>query len=204
MFLSNSSLSFLYTKAFPDKCYIQSPSLISPDLILTPTQSYPEFLTPIYPTPKILTPFYSYPTFPTPSSILPDFLKPKYSYPNLLKPILTFPKILTPTFFFPNLLNPILTLPKLLTTQPTPDPDFYPQCPIYTPTPSLFHINPSIAPPFSPTPLPYPPPTLLPPLFLFHSSKPLLPHPFPYPTYFPDNPNPKDDLSSHPTESYLS
>ena len=126
MFLSNSSLSFLYTKAFPDKCYIQSPSLISPDLILTPTQSYPEFLTPIYPTPKfltpiyptpkILTPFYSYPTFPTPSSILPDFLKPKYSYPNLLKPILTFPKILTPTFFYPNLLNPILTLPKLLTT----------------------------------------------------------------------------------------
>ncbi len=113
MFLSNSSLSFLYTKAFPDKCYIQSPFLISPDLILTPTQSYPEFLTPTYPTPKILTPSYSYPTFPTPSSILPDFL---YSYPNLLKPILTFPKLLTPTYSYPNLLNPILTLPKLLTT----------------------------------------------------------------------------------------
>jgi len=127
MFLSNSSLSFLYTKAFPDKCYTQFPYLAFPDLIPTPNLSSPKFLThtfpaPIvlthtFPAPIILTPSYSYPpTCPTPSSILPDFLKPKYSYPKFLKPILTFPKLLTPTYTFSNLLNPILILHKLLTT----------------------------------------------------------------------------------------
>jgi len=113
MFLSNSSLSFLYTKAFPDKF----PYLAFPDLIPTPNLSSPKFLTLTFPAPIILTPSYSYPpTCPTPSSILPDFLKPKYSYPKFLKPILTFPKLLTPTYTFSNLLNPILILHKLLTT----------------------------------------------------------------------------------------
>lgn len=116
MFLSNSSLSFLYTKAFPDKCYTQFPFLAFPDLIPTPSLYPPKFLTLTYPAPIILTPSYTYPTFPTPSSILPEFLKPKYSYPNILKPILTFPKLLTPTYTFPILLNPILMLHKLLTT----------------------------------------------------------------------------------------
>merc|ERR1719215_2389951 len=113
MFLSNSSLSFLYTKAFPDKF----PYLAFPDLIPTPNLSSPKFLTLTFPAPIILTPSYSYPlTCPTPSSILPDFLKPKYSYPKFLNPILTFPKLLTPTYNFSNLLNPILILHKFLTT----------------------------------------------------------------------------------------
>merc|ERR1719468_607451 len=117
MFLSKSSLSFLYTKAFPDKCYTQFPYQAFPDLIPTPNLSFSKFLTLTFPAPKILTPSYSYPpTCPTPSSILPDFLKPKYSYPTFLKPILTFPKLLTPPYTFSNLLNPILILHKLLTT----------------------------------------------------------------------------------------